>query len=535
MVSYVPGVFLKDGRVVMGSTTTNLLAVTIAWTAMVMLATGCPQSDLGGDVESADIKVCGDACEGWEELPPGEWLEEQFPQDVQVSPVEGIPFTRAVFDPKGRYLLAQVGADGGQQCLAVADLDEWTVKFPEGRCGLRWIAFPPWGKTAWLLKSSGAEVEDLGLAELSPQAQLYTQDIYSTMALSPEGDTLVLTNQPVTAWSESQYEWNTYNMDMRHLAALRPLDDGVAHEQTFPYAIRSVAFSPNDGAVLVAMSWWKEDGLPEAQVDFMNPMSGAVEANITFPNCADEVMVQPGGKLAILSPNQCFVHPIQVGPPSGEEDEWPEPEEEWEEWEEFDEGDPCSVIDLEKREFVGNLPGFGPVAFSPDGETAVAFSRQETMMKQWNMFQEEPVGLIFIRMEDLYWKVVEYGGDEPDYFFDPSGNNLLLHDREGGVDRILRMNPEDFTKTVYSGLPASLDERALSADGQEIFVASNGKLLRAALDGNSVVEVTLPFQVSQVFARPQGDFLVVVSPGNAALHAVDLAGNVLKELLTTPD
>jgi hypothetical protein len=289
----------------------------------------------------------------------------------------------------------------------------------------------------------------------------------------------------------------------------------AVHEQFFPYAVRSTAFSPVDRALLVSMSWWKEDGLPEAQVHFMNTATGVVEDTIAFPNCADELVVQPEGDLAILAPTQCFVHPVTLAPEVVPE-EWPDDEEEWDEWDEWDEADPCSVIDLVERKFVGNLPGFGPVEFSGDGQTAVAFSRQETMMKQWNVFQQKLVGLIFIRMSDLYWKVVEYGSDEPDYFFDMGSMHLYLHDQEGGKDRLVRMDADTKEISVLSGPPATFEEKAEMADGS-LYLVHQGKLLTVPSGGLETVEVALPAAAAQVFARPQGDSTVVFSPDGASV------------------
>lgn len=452
-------------------------------------------------------------------LPPDGTPDPGVP-DGLIPPVGTPVFTDAVLTPDGKHLLVQTEQDGGP-CLAVAVLDSNDVFLPEGQCHLRWVTPAAGGGAAYLLQQSGSAVAALDLDTMGVYKTFTTDDVYSVMESSDEGDSLALSNQPVDEWSESQYEWSLFDMDLRHLAVVRP-GDGAVHEQTFPYAIRSVGFSPVDGAVLVAMSHWKADGLPEALVHFMNPATGVVEDQLTFPNCADEVVPQPGGTRAILSPNRCFVHPVVLTPPEPEE-EWPEPEEEWDDWDEMDEADPASVIDLEERKFVGNLPGFGPVAFSADGATAVAFSRQETMMKQWNFFQQKLVGLVVIRMEDLYWQVVEYGGDEPDYFFDATGANLLLHDQDGGQDRIVRMDAQTHALTVLSGPPTHFDQKAATPDGKTIFAVVDGKLRRIDAGADTIKEAELPFDVRQVFIRPQNDFVVVTAADGKAVHLLDVA------------
>ncbi len=439
----------------------------------------------------------------------------------------GPGFVGAVLSPDGRYLLVQVGEPA---CLTVADLQEGTASAPEGLCGIRWIGFAPHGAAAYILLASGTTVATLELADVAVGAEVDTLSEYTTLDVSPDGATVALSNVPTTPWTESEYEWNTADPGMRRLAVIRPATGTVAELST-PFALRDVAFSPVDGAVLGVSSRWKGDGWPEAQVYWIDPVTGTLEDQVEFLNCADELAIQPGGITALLSPNQCMVHPV-VLPPPPEVEEWPStPEEEWDDWEDWDDGDPVSVIDLETRTFEGNLPGFGPVAFSPDGGTAVAFSRRETLMTQWNVFQQRVVGLVFIRMSDLYWSVFEYGDDEPDYFVDPSGAHLYLHDREPGEDRIVRLDMATEAMAVLEGPPTHLDGRALSPDGAAIYVIAGDELRRVPVGGATIEPMPLPFTPSQVFTRPQGDALVVTEADNAKVHLVGPAeGTVLSTI-----
>ncbi|MFH1529662.1 MAG: hypothetical protein ABIK09_02885 [Pseudomonadota bacterium] len=436
-------------------------------------------------------------------------------------------FTDAALSPDGRFLLVQVGAE---PCLTVADLQEGTADKPAGLCGIRWIGFAPDGIVAYLLLASGTTLATLQLSDLSVSAEVQTTGEYTVLDVSPDGATVALSNVPTTLWTETQYEWNTDDPGMRRLATLRP-GTGTVAELSTPFALRDVAFSPVDGVILGVSSRWKNDGWPEAQVYWIDPVTGVIEDQIAFLNCADELALQPGGILALLSPNQCMVHPV-VLPPPPEVEEWPStPEEEWEDWEDWDDGDPVSVIDLETRTFEGNLPGFGPLAFSPDGETAVAFSRRETLMTQWNVFQQSFVGLVFIRMADLYWSVLEYGDDEPDYFFEPSGAHLYLHDREPGQDRIVRLDLATEAMAVLEGPPTHLDGHTLAPDGAMIYVIAGGQLRRVPVGGAAIEAMPLPFTPSQVFARPQGDALVVTEAENASVYLVDpVEGEVLSSI-----
>ena len=436
-------------------------------------------------------------------------------------------FTDAALSPDGRYLLVQTG---DEPCLVVVDVQEGTVGKPADLCGIRWIGFAPDSGVAYLLLASGNAMAALQLSDLAVIDTLETGGVYSVLDVSPDGATVALSNVPSTLWTETQYEWNTDDAGMRLLATLRPAT-GTVSELTTPFALRDVTFSPVDGAVLGVSSRWKGDGMPEAQIYWVNPVNGVLEDQVDFMNCADELAIQPDGIIALLSPNQCMVHPV-VFPPPPEVEEWPStPEDEWDDWDDWDDGDPVSVIDLETRTFEGNLPGFGPVAFSPDGETAVAFSRRETLMTQWNVFQQNFVGLVFIRMADLYWSVLEYGDDEPDYFFDPSGNHLYLHDRDGGEDRIVRLDLATDAFAVLEGPATHLEGKTLTPDGAAIYIVAEDELRRVTIGGAAIEPMPLPFTPAQVFARPQGDSLVVTESGNTAVHLVHPSeGTVLSSI-----
>jgi hypothetical protein len=117
------------------------------------------------------------------------------------------------------------------------------------------------------------------------------------------------------------------------------------------------AFLPSgDKAIVVGHTVFTDHkpATPVALVDLMN----ATVSKTSVPNCEAPVSVLPDGSRALLSPTFCE-EDRPVGTPK---DAWTNP-------------DPVSVIDItdEGLSFVKNLPGFGPVALSPDGERAVAY------------------------------------------------------------------------------------------------------------------------------------------------------------------
>lgn len=447
---------------------------------------------------------------------------EDDPQAPPVDPAVSAPvFNDAVLSADGNFLLVQVELDGTDRCLAVANMQELSTSLLDDLCGLRWIAVAPDGPIAYLLDQAGTTVLVLDLVTGEVTKEHLFTDEYSTLDIAADGDVVAASNRPVSSFALSQYEWNTTFMPFRHLGLIH-LPSGAVHEQTFPYAVRSLAFSPSDSSVLVGMGWWAEDGLPVSFVHWMNPVTGVVEDDVSFPNCVADIVVHPKGGLAIMSPTVCFVHPINFEP---EEvipdvlDVWNGGG--WDAWEGDNwDSDPASIIDLATRQHVGNVPGYGPISFSPDGETAVGFTRQETMMKQWNYFQKEDFGIILIRMLDYYWQVVEYGDFEPDFFVAPGGA-LCLHDRADGEDRIIRMSLDDKDPVALAGAEAHLRGRAMAADGNVMHSVFEGELRRISLTDDSVKALTAPAALRQVFSRPQNDFLVATDAANSKVFLLD--------------
>jgi len=471
-----------------------------------------------------------------EEVPdgevPDEEPEEEVPDGTPVdpSPMSATVFERAAFDPSGRYVLQLVEMAEGR-CLAVADIDTGIVEHNGSLCGLRWIEVGPEGH-AYVLSADGHLATVLDLASMSVVQTYVFENEFRVLDLSPDLQSLVASNRPVRAFDLTQYEWRVTDLALRFVGVVDLAAD-VAHEQPFPFAIRSIAFSPVDGAVLVGAGWWQANGLPETRVYWMNPVSGLVEDEVAFPNCAADLQVQPQGTLLLMSPNVCFLHSVTLAPPPVQEEPTEDWEEEWEEWEDeedWDEwdSDPVSIVELETREYVGKLPGFGPLALSPDGTTAIGFSRQQALMKQWNMFQQQPHGLLLIRLTDLYWKFLEHGSAEPDFTFASSGE-LLIHDREAGDDRLLKMSLETESVEEFSGPPATLEESSFAPEGMVLYTVFDGDVQRVEVSAKAISTLATPTTVAQIFARPQGDLIIAAGAEPATLHLLDADGGTLIE------
>lgn len=169
---------------------------------------------------------------------------------------------------------------------------------------------------------------------------------------------------------------------------------------------------------------------------------------LKVPNCSDRVAVSADGKRALLAPTNC-------------------------------QKDPVSVIDLAQgaEKFEKNLPGFGPVAMSPDGSTAVAFLDRDNL--DLSLFSDPklaPVGspdrfhLMLIDTNDLSYEFVAAGDDLPRFAVTPDGNVLLVDTglTPNVAARILDVPSRSFKP--ISGPALRLDDFVLTQDSQHAFV-----------------------------------------------------------------
>ena len=492
----------------------------------LLFAVACEPA--GDEEQDGDAKLEEVSPEYWEDV-PDIWVNPETSDSFDtldwtqgIEELSGLPFTGVVFDPTGHYALHQTTLDEAL-CLEVMNLDTGNVVRHAEACNLRAIAVSS-DLRAYLLSEAGNSVSVLELAEGTNVSTAGFSDEYQVLDLSPDGATLVLSNRPVAGWELAQYEWRVNDLGLCHLGVLQVATLAV-HEQTFPNAIRSIAFSPLDGSVLVGTGRWEETGLPESRVHWFNPTTGLVENEVTFPNCPAPLQVQAGAKHLVMSPNVCFLHPVETAPPVLPD----EPQDDWDVWGAQGDGwgmdswedDPTSIVNLETREYVGKLPGFGPLAISPDGSTVVGFSRRDALMKQWNMFQQTQFGVVSIRLDDLYWKFVNHGDTEPRFLFGSDSNQLLIQDTDGGASRLLGFRLDTEQEELFEGPAASLEGASFSALKEVLYLLDEGAVIRADVSGKTSQTWATSFAPSQLFVRPQGDAVLAVDAADSDVHFIN--------------
>jgi hypothetical protein len=198
-------------------------------------------------------------------------------------------------------------------------------------------------------------------------------------------------------------------------------------------------------------------GFSETRVAFIKRDGTRVETDV--PNCASALRVAPGGAIALLAPTSCSK-------------------------------DPVSVIDLGRRSFVKNLPGFGPVDFAPDGGFAVAFGRRADLAAA-GLTTGAEYSLLFIGLPDLALDVVSLGATLPTYRVTPDGGVVLLYsqlDWEGNGIELVDVVGRRVRMTT--GPRVGLDEFVITPDGKQVYLLDEG-LYR--LDIATAMVSALPF------------------------------------------
>jgi len=236
----------------------------------------------------------------------------------------------------------------------------------------------------------------------------------------------------------------------------------------------------------------KDLGFMETKVAFYSVELEVINV-IDVPNCASSLEISPDGLTGMISPTSCNM-------------------------------DPDSIINLTKREFVKNIPGFGPVAFAPDGSYAVAFGRKDDLLEVAGIVTEASYSIIFINTSTYEYEILELGEDLPIYTITPDGELVLLYSRyttEGykGIfvidvfEQEVRYSEND----EYSDIP--LKEFVMTPDSEKVFMLHEKvfyqldlkTLSTSSIDINCGDHYENPFmcRADQIMIKPDGSKIIL--------------------------
>jgi len=259
-----------------------------------------------------------------------------------------------------------------------------------------------------------------------------------------------------------------------------------------------VDFRPGVGELLVTRGHTWSGEVPTTEVTVVSN-AGETIRRIGVPNCAAPMVVTPDGRRAFLAPTTCER-------PAREDREPPAV------W------DPVSVIDLETRRWLRNLPGFGPATLAPDGTTAVAFMDADNL--DLSLFEAGDVvpssddgrfHLMLIDTATLSFDSVPPGDELPRYALTPDGHVVLVDApyawRDGRV-RLLDVPSRSLRR--LDGPPVLLEHYTVTPDSADVYLLQQSDLYWISIPALRTVRLTDGAGWRSLNITPDGAHLLLV-------------------------
>ena len=392
------------------------------------------------------------------------------------------------------------------------------------------VNFAPDGAHAYVLGGDASTLFVVDLATYQVVGKHTFPGLYSVLDVTLDGRFVVLSNLPTTA--EKVYAFDPYALSCAPESGLKlpagsslcevavyDLEEALGWTLELPHRLRDFDFDPESGEMLFSYALRKGgvDAVTQSFLLFYNASSGQFTAKLQFENCSDEVVVSSALGLALQSPTAC-TRPLGYDPANPVNDQ----ESAWGGTAPF--SDPISVVDLKKRQFVTNLPGFGPVALTDDGLTAAGFTLQAVMAEEWDYHgQNDLVGIILVDLETLEWEIIDVGTEVPAYTFSPDGKFLYLYsDNPLSNSQLGRMDVLTRKLEWLDGPSVDLEAFVWSPSGDQLFTVSDGTLYQVRADSTVVHELALPVPADRINIRPQGDYILVAPTDSAVYYAFEI-------------
>ncbi len=407
-----------------------------------------------------------------------------------------VGFGEIAIDPTGQYLIS-----ASKQQLVYGSLKDGSTHVLNGLSGSQRVAFDHAGHTIFVTRASaqaGGDVQvdldevqgnvevDLNLGLLTRYdtqtgKELWERDV--SFGFSFEGDTF--------PWLDVSADDKRLVLTYQDHVEIVDADNGKLLHKTKPFASRivDVDLTPDQARLLITLDHvWQADK-PQTTIAVLD-LEAFGTLKISVPNCADEMVVTPNGKYALLAPTTC-----QPTPDVNK--------------------DPVSVIDLETQRFVRNLPGFGPVALAPEGELAIAFIDMENVDAA--LFDDPKqipnrdirYHLMLINPQTLTFDTVELGDALPRYAVSPDGKLLLVDSPslwDDGRIRVLDVNKRELI--AVEGPNLRLDNYVVTRDSSKVFLLDDG-LFRITLDKHVADAEPISFTPTHLNITPDDSMLVL--------------------------
>jgi hypothetical protein len=387
-----------------------------------------------------------------------------------------LSFGDIAVDPTGKYFLSTT--DGGR--LLVGEIDARSSRSPGGLPPVRHVTF--WGKGqgrgVYLLSGTLWGAVDAEGNPVPLEVVSYDLDARKIVWRTP------LTRQFV-GMAVRQPDGRLVLWSQKSISIVEPGTGKIAGSFEPEHGVIDADILDGEGEGRVAIT----GGTDAAQQGdlhttvYVRSIADLSEiCQVTAPNCADDLIVAPGGRRAFLAPTFCG-------------------------------RDPVSVLDLSSCKLEKNLPGFGPVALSQSGATAVAFIDREAADPMGPGLPPEVTEshvrfhLMFIDVASLAYGTIEVGDALPRYAVTPDGRLLLVD--SAFTKQGLRLLDIDARKLrAVEGPALGLDHFVMMPDGQRVF-AIDEALFEVDIDAAKASRLELAFVPTNINMTPLGDRLLL--------------------------
>ncbi len=416
----------------------------------------------------------------------GKSLSESKPGNAPDGNVLG---TSLIVSEDGRYLVAQI--DDPVARVWSADLSTFGSVPLAVDAGAHRMVFGRQDRGYFVSSTSAGDsrVVEISLAT-GKKLRSWTLDLEASyLTIDPAGQRLA-----VWSWTGGAVVEGEEPKVVRRVGAIDLAAEGKAavKVRTFEAHVRDVRWTHAPGELAVV----EDLGQATTRVTLFQPFGGGADTSFEVPNCASTLEIAPDGRTALLAPTGCHQ-------------------------------DPISVIDMTKRAFVKNLPGFGPVAYSPDGATAIGFARKADLAAV-GVKTSAAYSLMFIDVETHAWELLELGDSMPIYQITPDGEVVLLFSvlHDASYDGIVLVDIATRTLRETSGPEVDLYEYVMTPDGEVVYLIDGG-LFRLDVQTGAIVYLTLECRTPGAPSRCNPDLVNLLPDGQTLvlgyLHEAEFA------------
>ena len=283
-----------------------------------------------------------------------------------------------------------------------------------------------------------------------------------------------------------------------------------------PGIIHDVDITPDSKTAVITLNHTWGDKDPSTPIRLLDLAAGTSTV-LTVPNCTSPLVLSPDGAYAFVAPTTCNKPSAATA------------------------YDPVSVIDLKKKKWVRNLPGFGPVAMASDGKTAVAFMDADNL--DLSLFDDKSkvpsstagrYHLMLLDTKTLKFDSVPLGDSLPRYTLTPDGKVVLIDPGSlwtaGGIHIL-----DVATRTLHkvAGEELTLNHFVVSPNSADVYLLHAQDLYWLSVTKRAVTNKYTSLVCASLNITTDGAYLLI-KDYDYAVHMYDLSTDTVVHTMKVP-